>query len=87
MNNQTAIQPTPEQIAVYAYLIWEKEGQPHGRHTAHLFQAERQLKADCTQDASLLRRPATAASSELVVNEEPRPKRRNISKRLEVVAA
>jgi hypothetical protein len=87
MNNHTAIQPTPEQIAACAYLIWEKEGRPHGRHTAHFFQAEKQLKADCTQDASQLRRPAPAAPAELVVVEQPRPKRRNISKRLEVVAA
>jgi hypothetical protein len=87
MNNQTAIQPTPEQIAACAYLIWEKEGRPHERHEAHWLQAEKQLKADCDQEAGLLRRPDPAAPAEPSVIKPSRPKRRNNSNCREVTAA
>jgi hypothetical protein len=87
MNNQTAIQHTREQIAVCAYLVWEKEGRPHGRHEIHWLQAEKQLKSDCAQDASVLRRPDPAAPAEPSVINPSRPKRRNNSNRLEVVAS
>ena len=82
MNNQTAIQPIPEQIAMCAYLIWEKEGRPQGRHESHWLQAENQLKTDQADGAAVRRRPETAATAE-----QPRPKRGNNSKRLEVVAS
>jgi hypothetical protein len=87
MNNQPAIQPTPEQIAAYAHLIWEKEGRPHGRHEAHWLQAEKQLKLDCAHDAGVRRRPNPAAPAETAAVERPRPTRRNNSNRREVVAA
>jgi hypothetical protein len=68
-------------------LIWEKEGRPHGRHEAHWLQAEKQLKADCAQEAGLLRRPDPAVPTEPPMIKPFRPKRRNNSKRREVVAA
>ncbi len=34
-----------QEIALYAYLIWEKEGYPHGRDIDHWFQAETLLSA------------------------------------------
>jgi hypothetical protein len=37
--------PTPDEIAVCAYLIWEKEGRPAGREKEHWLQAETQLLA------------------------------------------
>jgi hypothetical protein len=87
MNNQTAIQPIPEQIAMCAYLIWEKEGRPHERHEAHWLQAEKQLKADCAQETDLLRRPDPAAPVKPPVIKPFRPKRRNNSNCREVTAA
>jgi hypothetical protein len=87
MNSHTAIHPTPEQITVCAYLIWEKEGRPLGRQKSHWLQAEKQLKADCTQEAGLLRCPNPAAPAEPAAAEQPLPKRRNNSKHLEVVAS
>ena len=38
-------QPTPEEIAVFAFLIWEKEGRPSGQLRKHWLQAEIQLLA------------------------------------------
>jgi len=86
MNNQTPIQPTSGQIAICAYLIWEEEGRPHGRHEAHWLQAEKQLKVDCTGDDGVLRRPDAATPAELAVAEQPRSTHRNTSKHLQVVA-
>ena len=86
MNNQTAIRSTPGQTAVRAYLIWEEEGRPHGRHEAHWLQAEKQLKVDCTGDDGVLRRPDAATPAELAVAEQPRSTHRNTSKHLQVVA-
>jgi hypothetical protein len=72
---------------VCAYLIWEEESRPDGRHEAHWLQAEMQRKLDCTRDDGVLRRPDAAAPAELLVIEPLRPKSRNNSKRREVVAA
>jgi hypothetical protein len=60
MNESAANLPTAEQIAVCAYLIWEKEGRPQGREAAHWFQAEKQLLADHHHDKGIL--SGTAAS-------------------------
>jgi hypothetical protein len=77
MNQQPTMQPTSEQIAVCAYLIWEKQGRPHGRHETHWLQAEKQLKADLAQEAGVLTAPP--------VTESPQPKRRKKSNSPEVV--
>jgi hypothetical protein len=45
--------PTHEEIAVCAYLIWEKEGRPHGRDQEHWSQAEAQLMATHIQEATM----------------------------------
>lgn len=50
MSTPNVGQPSYEQIAVCAYLIWEKEGFPHGREVAHWLQAEKQLNADHDHD-------------------------------------
>jgi len=36
--------PSSEEIAVCAYIIWEREGCPHGRALEHWLQAEAQLR-------------------------------------------
>ncbi|MFA6560559.1 MAG: DUF2934 domain-containing protein [Verrucomicrobiia bacterium] len=43
--------PTPDEIAVCAFAIWEKEGRPHGRDVEHWLQAEAQLTVDHRQDS------------------------------------
>ncbi|MGD0016037.1 MAG: DUF2934 domain-containing protein [Verrucomicrobiia bacterium] len=52
-SNQQA-QPTYQEIAADAYLIWMKEGRPHGREMAHLLQAEQHLLANCSRDKKTL---------------------------------
>ncbi len=37
-----------KRIEQRAYLFWEAEGQPHGRHEEHWRRAERQIEADET---------------------------------------
>jgi hypothetical protein len=37
-------EPTPDEIALCAYAIWEGEGRPEGRETEHWQQAEAQLR-------------------------------------------
>lgn len=54
METQDIPQPSHEEIAVYAFLIWEKEGCPSGREAAHWLQAEKQLLADYHHDNGVL---------------------------------
>jgi hypothetical protein len=49
-------EPTPDEIALCAYFIWEHEGRPPGREAAHWLQAEAQLTADRKHDAGLLKK-------------------------------
>jgi hypothetical protein len=37
--------PTPEEVAVFAYLIWEQQGSTNGHDVEDWLQAERQLEA------------------------------------------
>lgn len=59
---QQANAPTPDEIAVCAYAIWEKEGRPQTRDVEHWLQAEAQLKIDRQQDSLRSIRDAIAAS-------------------------
>ena len=61
METQTIPQPSHEEIAVCAFLIWENEGYPRGREVAHWLQAEKQLLADCHHDNGVLP-PLSAAT-------------------------
>ena len=47
MNAENSPQPelNPIDVAACAYLIWEKEGKPHGRDAEHWMQAETLLRA------------------------------------------
>ena len=56
--------PTKDEIAFCAYLLWEKEGRPHGRDLVHWLQAEEQLLADYALDAGMLD-PGVAAQLDL----------------------
>jgi hypothetical protein len=42
----------PDEVALCAYLIWEKEGKPHGRDADHWFQAQTLLRAMRAADAA-----------------------------------
>ncbi len=52
MAEQTTNQLTSEQIARAAYLLWEREGRPHGQDLNHWLQAERQLSPGPDSTAS-----------------------------------
>ena len=43
--NGIGTDPTPDEIARCAYLIWEREGRPTGREMQHWLEAEAQLRA------------------------------------------
>lgn len=45
MGDQRDHQPTTDQIARAAYLLWEREGRPQGQDVAYWLRAERQLMA------------------------------------------
>jgi hypothetical protein len=42
--------PTDEQIRLRAHQLWEAAGQPEDREQDFWYQAERELKADATND-------------------------------------
>ena len=78
MNSQTTRQPTPEQTAACACLIWEEEGWPPGRPEAQRFQVEKRTQPNGIAGAAMLAEPP--------VTELSRLKHRNNFKRREVVA-
>ena len=41
--------PTPAEIALRAWQLWEQEGRPEGRDVAHWLQAEAQLRQPPSQ--------------------------------------
>ena len=44
MNQLNTAQPTHDEIALHAFLIWEKEGRQPGREQTYWLQAETQLR-------------------------------------------
>lgn len=48
-------EPTHEEIAVYAYYLWEFEGRPHGKDKEHWQQARAYLIADRQYEAGVLK--------------------------------
>jgi len=56
MNQTQTTFPDQQQIAQFAYLIWEKEGRPPGRSFANWIQAQKQLEADYQHELTLLRK-------------------------------
>jgi hypothetical protein len=71
--------PTSEQIALCAYLLWEKEGRPRGRELVNWLQAEEQLMADFAQDAGLLQ-TGPEASLDIKKLHRVRRRRENITR-------
>ncbi len=64
MTNQTTIQgPTDNEIAVYAYHLWEADGSIPGRDMDYWLQAKAHLIADREYEAGLLRTTEEKTSS------------------------
>lgn len=51
----------PADVAACAYLIWEKEGRPHGRDAEHWFQAEALLRTIRAAEAGAAKEAAKTA--------------------------
>lgn len=49
--NETGKNPSEEETAICAYLIWEQEGKPDGQHHTHWSNAQTQLMACNAHDA------------------------------------
>ena len=47
--------PTDEEIAFYAYCLWEADGRPEGKDVEHWFQAKAQLAAHTQNESELLK--------------------------------
>lgn len=76
------IPPTHEEIAAYAFQLWEAEGRQHGRDMDHWLQAEAHLLADRQYEAGVLKAArAAVAESGQPVSKPQKPERR---KRIEV---
>ena len=52
-NHSQSHQPTHEEIALCAYLIWVREGYPEGRDKEHWYEAETQLHVTRAHDGWL----------------------------------
>jgi hypothetical protein len=51
---KTFSEPTGDEIAAYAYKLWEAEGRPDGRDLDHWLQAKAHLTADRQYEAGVL---------------------------------
>jgi hypothetical protein len=51
---KTFNEPSNEEIAAYAYKLWEAEGRPDGRDIDHWLQAKAHLTADRQYEAGML---------------------------------
>lgn len=49
-SNNERSEPTHDEIAACAYLIWVQEGRPEGRDKEHWYQAETQLNVTRAHD-------------------------------------
>lgn len=71
MNELNTALPTHDEIALHAFLIWEKEGRQPGREQTYWLQAEAQLrqtrqqKAEAAAKAARTWPPQTAAAPKL----------------------
>jgi hypothetical protein len=61
-------EPTQDEIAAYAYKLWEAEGRPDGRDVDHWLQAKAHLTADRQYEAGVLASPAAATSKKRTNN-------------------
>jgi hypothetical protein len=57
---KTFNEPTQDEIAAYAYKLWEAEGRPAGRDFDHWLQAKAHLTADRQYEAGVLVSPTAS---------------------------
>lgn len=67
-------EPTHDEIALHAYLIWEKEGRLPGHEEAYWLQAEVQLRLTRQQQAELAAAAARPWPPQTPVASKPAPK-------------
>ena len=73
MTHKKTFIPSDEEIARYAYHLWEAEGRIHGRDLDYWLQAQAHLKAHREYEAKLLETKNVAAPDPAVLT-EPRSK-------------
>ena len=74
--------PTDEEIARYAYCLWESEGRIHGRDLDYWLQAETHLTAARQQDNDLLNFVSPQENPVIKVSENPAPRNAPASRSL-----
>ncbi|MGZ4961723.1 MAG: DUF2934 domain-containing protein [Limisphaerales bacterium] len=57
---KTFTDPTDNEIAAYAYKLWEAEGRPDGHDLDHWLQAKAHLTADRQYEAGVLGSPTAS---------------------------
>jgi hypothetical protein len=57
-------EPTQDEIAAYAYKLWEAEGRPDGHDFDHWLQAKAHLTADRQYEAGVLASPIAAREAD-----------------------
>jgi hypothetical protein len=62
--SKTFTEPTHDEIAAYAYKLWEAEGRPDGKDCDHWLQAKAHLTADRQYEAGILASPTAAREAE-----------------------
>lgn len=61
-----------KRIEQRAYLFWEAEGQPHGRHEEHWRRAARQIEAE--EEVQIAEKPRKGKAAERVAASSARKK-------------
>lgn len=73
-SNTAPHQPTHDEIALHAFLIWEKDGRQPGHEQAYWLQAEAQLRLTRQQQAELAAAAARPWPPQAPVAPKPAPK-------------
>lgn len=71
--SKTALKPTPQEIALRAYQLWESEGCKPGQDTKYWLQAEKEL-CDARQAAPAATATTTTTPPPAAPNAAPQPK-------------
>lgn len=72
-SNQQVTTPTKQEIATYAYYLWETEGRQGGKEMDYWLQAEAQLIADRKHNAALQKAAAQAQQKPVSASPIPAP--------------
>jgi hypothetical protein len=76
MKTENSTQPSQEEIAAYAYHLWEANGRQSGRDAEYWFQAQTQIKARTNDGGSAERRDGHGAATENKPQNSPPKKRK-----------